>query len=244
MTRQEIREMSRKKLGESTTSFWTDTEINNYINAGCKDVSWRTKCLRTNGTIQAVSCSSSTVSLKSNEYTISSSFPTCYAINEVYFKQEDETFERLIPSSREELDALNPAWMSLVGYSTISTAGVTTYNYGSSGGTPTHYYWSREEDVLGLYPPPDSTQDGADIKCYYSYTHTDLSSDSASPTLPVPLHLAVVDFVVASGLEDRGWGDRANDMWGKYYAKIKDYTVEKKNEREDDEIISKNYRNI
>jgi hypothetical protein len=33
-------------------------------------------------------------------------------------------------------------------------------------------------------------------------------------------------------------------MWGKYFQKLKDYGVEKKNEREDDELIMKNYRNI
>lgn len=248
MTRQQLRDMSRKALGETTSSFWTDTELNTYINVGCKDIAWRVKCLRTSATLGAISCSSSTVSLKSNEYSITSYFPTAFAINEMYFKVDGQRFIRLEPTTREELDVENNGWQSLTGYTLVVTSGtaaVTHYNYSSQVGTPIKYYWSREENIFGLYPPPGDEQEGSDyIKVYYAYDHTDIASDSDSPTLPSGIHLAVVDFVVARGLEDRGWGDRANDFWGKYYAKLKDYGVEKKNEREDDEIVSKNYRNI
>jgi len=247
MTREQIRDVVRKRLGETTSAFWTDAELNTYINLGCKDLAWRTKCLRSNGTFGAISCASSTVSAKSNEYTLSSVLDEdFYAVTEAYFKIDGKDFERLIPTTREELSVLHPEWQSLVGYTYSNTSsGVTTYNYTSDPSTPTHYYWSREEDVFGLYPPPDDDQAGSDyIKCYYTYKHTDLSSDSATPSIPEPLHLAVVDFAVASGFEDRGWGDRANDFWNKYFTKIKDYEVETKNEREDEEVIMKGYRNI
>jgi len=244
MTRQEIRDMSRKKLGETTSAFWTDSELNTYINLGCKDVAWRSKSLRTTGNIVVSSCEAGTVSQKYSEFTISTYLPDCFAVNEVYFKQDNEDYVRLEPTTREELDALDPAWQSLVGYTADATSGTPTYNFDSTCSIPQKYYWSREEDVIGIYPPPDDGQDGADLKVYYSYNHSDLSGEADIPTLPTPLHLAVVDFVAASGLEDRGWGDRANDMWQKYFSKIKDYAVEKKNEREDDEIIMKSYRNI
>lgn len=248
MNRGTIRTLARKGLGETTSAFWTDAELNTYINVGCKDVAWRTKCLRTSGTLGAISCASSTVSLKSNEYSITSYFPTAFAINEVYFKVDGQRFMRLTPTTREELDVENNGWQSLTGYTlgvTSGTAAVTYYNYGSVTGTPIKYYTSREENLFGLYPPPGDDQAGADyIKVYYSYDHTDISSDNDSPSLPSGIHLAVVDFVIAKGLEDRGWGDRANDMWNKYYAKLKDYGVEKKNEREDEEIIMKGYRNV
>lgn len=248
MTRQQIRDMARKALGETTSAFWTDAELNVYINVGCKDISWRTKCLRTNGTLGAISCATTTVSLKSNEYSITSYFPTAFAINEVYFKVDGQRFIRLESTTREALDAENDGWQSLIGYTlgvTSGTAAVTYYNYASQTGIPIKYYWSREENIFGLYPPPSDDQSGNDyIKVYYAYNHTDLASDSDSPSLPIGIHLAVVDFTVARGLEDRGWGDRANDAWGKYYSKLKDYGVEKKNEREDEEIVSRNYRNI
>lgn len=245
MTRLEIRTLVRKGLGETTAAFWTNDELNTYINVGCKDIAWRLKCLRTSGYISSVSCVANTVGTRSNEYTLSTSFPTYFAVNEVYFKIDGERFHRLAPSSREELDFEYPGWMSTVGYTYTDTAGTVTYNYQSQPGIPERYYWNREEDVLGLYPPPDDDQEGASyIKVYYAYNHTDMSSDSSSPTLPVGIHLAVVDFAIAKGFEDRGWGDRANDFWAKYYQKLKDYVVERRNEREDDEIIMKGYRNL
>ena len=247
MTLAEIRTQVRKRLGETTSAFWTDAELNTYINLGLKDLSWRTKCLRANGSFGAISCESSTVSAKSNEYTVSSVLSEdCYAITEAYFKVDGEDFDRLIPTNRADLDTLSPGWQSLVGYTYTNTAsGVITYNYESICSTPTHYYWDREEDIFGLYPPPNDDQAGSNyIKCYYTYTHTNLSSDSATPTIPEPLHMAAVDFSVASGFEDRGWGDRANDFWNKYFKKVSEYDVERKNEREDEEIIMKGYRNI
>ena len=245
MTRKEIRDMARKRLGETTSAFWTDAEMNTYINLGCKDLAWRAKCLRTNGLISVSSCEPNTVSQKNAEFVLSTYLPDCFAVNEVYFKLNGEDFVRLESTTREELDALSDGWMSLAGYTYTNTAdGVVTYNYDSTCSIPQKYYWSREEDVLGIWPPPDDDQDGVDMKVYYTYNHEDLSGDDDSPVLPSPLHVAIVDFVAATGLEDRGWGDRANDMWQKYYSKIKDYVVEKKNEREDDLIISKNYRNI
>ena len=245
MTRSEIRTIVRKRLGETTSAFWTDAELNTYINLECTDVAWRVKCLRATGTITVASCAANTVAIASTEFTISTSLPTFYAVNEVYFKRESKEFTRLIPSSREELDIINENWQSLVGYTYTSTAtGVVTYNYESQTSEPQYYYWSREEDVLGVYPPPDDDNDGATLKVHYSKKHTDLSSDSASPQLPVGIHLAVIDFVVTSGLEDRGWGDRANDMWNKYTTKLRDYMTERRNEREDDLITMKPYRNI
>jgi len=245
MTREEIRTIARKRLGETTSAFWTDAELNTYINLGCKDVAWRVKCLRTSGTISVASCVAGTASIATNEFTISTSLPKFFAINEVYFKRESKYYKRLIPSSREELDLINENWQSLVGYTHTNTgSGVVTYNYESQPSEPQYYYWSREEDLLGVYPPPDDDNDGAALRIYYSQEHTDLSADSASPTLPDGIHLAVVDFTVATGLEDRGWGDRANDMWNKYTIKLKDYMTEKKNEREDDLITMKPYRNI
>ena len=245
MTRLEIRTIARKRLGETTSAFWTDTELNTYINLGCKDVAWRVKCLRGTGTISLVSCVANTAAAGSTEFTISDSISDFYAMNEVYFQRESTDYVRLTPSSREELDLLNQNWQSLVGYTHTSTStGVVTYNYESQTSEPTHYYWSREEDTMGVYPPPNADNDGAPMKIYYSKEHTDLSVDTASPQLPSGIHLAVVDFTVASGLEDRGWGDRANDMWNKYTTKLKDYMTEKNKEREDDSTIMKSIYNI
>lgn len=245
MTRLELRNIVRKRLGETTSAFWTDIEINAYINLACSDIAWRIKCLRSNGTITLASCVANTVAAATTEFTISTYLSDLYAVNEVYFKRENKQFVRLDSTTREELDITDTTWMSSVGRTYTNTdTGVTTYNYESIPGEPNRYYWSREEDVIGVHPPPNDDHDGAPIKIYYSKKHVDLAADSASPQLPLGIHLAIVDFAVASGLEDRGWGDRANDMWNKYQMKLKDYRTEKKNEREDDDLIMKPYRNI
>jgi len=245
MTRLEIRTIVRKRLGETTSAFWTDAELNTYINLACSDVAWRVKCLRSNGTIAVSSCEANIIAAASAEFILSDAFSDFYAVNEVYYQRLGEDYCRLTPSSREELDVLDEAWQSLVGRTYTDTGtGVITYNYDSKTSQPTHYYWDREEDNLGIYPPPNDDNDGALLKVYYSKKHTDLSSDGASPTLPEGIHLSIVDFAVASGLEDRGWGDRANDMWNKYKMKLKEYQTERRVEREDDDIVMKNYRNI
>ena len=58
------------------------------------------------------------------------------------------------------------------------------------------------------------------------------------------LHLAVVDWIVATGFETRGYQDKANDVWQKYYTKLRDYKVERNREKEDDEIIMKSDYNL
>jgi hypothetical protein len=333
MTRKEIRDVARKRLGETTSAFWTDDELNLYINLGCKNIAWRTKSLRDTGYINVQSCDANTTGAVSTEWTISSMDPLAFAINEVYFKRENTTYRRIEPSSREELDIETEEWQSLVGYTNVIDAGANllftgsglddmtfsgtysgdaateitykvvidangtpdtfewfkdnvsqasgvaitgavqpldlgftvefaattghtisdqwtwgsptiTYNYDSETSEPLQYYWSREEDNFGIYPPPSDEHDGAPLKIYYSKDHVDMSSDNAVPTLPTNLHLAAIDYTVASGLEDRGWGERANDHWNKYMKKLQDYEVEKGNEREDEEIIMKPYRNI
>ena len=82
MTLEEIRDIARKKLGETTAAFWTDTEVNSYINLGCKDIAFRTKCLRDNTTIGVVSCEATTAgsAADSNEYTISDYISNFFAV--------------------------------------------------------------------------------------------------------------------------------------------------------------------
>jgi len=247
MNRQEIRDLARKRLGETTGAFWTDAEVNGYINLGAKDVAYRTKSLRSNKTIASVSCVATTAgsAANSNEYSLSGNITDFFAITELAFRQNGTDLIKLIPTTRECLDITVPGWRKLVGYTNSATSGVTTFNFTSVPSIPTHYYWNREEDIFGLYPPPNDENEGSDyIKVYYTFDHTDLSADGNSPTLPVGIHPAIIDFAVATGYETRGWGDKANDAWTKYYTKINDYLTNRRVEREDEELIMKNYRNI
>jgi hypothetical protein len=244
MTLSELRTLIRKRLGDAGGAFWTDAELNTYINDGCRDVSFRTKSIKANGYITPVSCTSSTASEGVREWALSTAFTNIYSVEDVYYFT-NEVWEKLTPTSRDDLNNESDGWLGNVGYTINATTGTATYNYGGSPSVPTHYYWDREEDVIGIDPPPDEDNVGTSyMRVYYTKMHTDISSDGASPTIPEPLHIAVVNFAVATGFEDRGWGDRANDQWEKFFKRINDYKIETNREREDEEIIMKPYRNV
>jgi len=162
MTLKEMRDLARKRLGETTAAFWSDAEINGWINLGCKDIAFRSKCLPDTVTF--------TPTTDTAEYTLSTVVPDCISITE------------------------------------------------------------------------ESTTNAAEVHC--CKTAPTLSSDSATSTLPENLHEAVVDFVVATGFSTRGWVDKENDAWQKFFTRIKEYMVERHRQREDESIISRNYRNV
>lgn len=219
MLRSEIRDLIRKRLGETTSSFWSDVELNSWINDACTDIAFRTKCIRTNTTFTPV--------LDTEEYVLSTILPYILSINEVYFKADDLTWVKLPATSRTELDINYPGWKS------------------TASGTPFLYYYNREEDIFGLYPGPNSTNDITDgCQIYYTKSHIDLTDDLSSPQLPENVQPAIADFVTAYGYEQRGWGDKANDAWAKYFQKIHDYQVERHRETEDEDLIMKPERNI
>ena len=219
MTLKEMRDLARKRLGETTAAFWSDAEINGWINLGCKDIAFRSKCLPDTVTF--------TPTTDTAEYTLSTVVPDCISITEVYFDDSESDWGKLIPITRTELDIEYIGWKN------------------TDPGKPTHYYWDAEEDLFGFYPAPDSTEsttNAAEVHC--CKTAPTLSSDSATSTLPENLHEAVVDFVVATGFSTRGWVDKENDAWQKFFTRIKEYMVERHRQREDESIISRNYRNV
>jgi len=221
MTRSEIRSLIRKRLGETTAAFWSDAEINTMINDGCTDVAFRAKCLR------GVNYFTTTSGV--GEYAMSAliSTATILSVNEVYYKQNGTTWQKLEATTRTGLDLSNPTWKS------------------TDAGTPQEYYFDREEDLFVLFQKPNATNAGASYgQLYYTKAHVDINGDSESPQVPEYVQPAVVDYVVANGYEQRGFGDKANDAWQKYYSKIHDYQVERHREKEDEDIVMKNYRNL
>ena len=244
MQRSDLRDRIRKKLGETTSAFWSDAEINDYINDGCRDISYRTKCLRDNTYYSTTDCTQNTSTEGTSEIALTDIDENIYSVLEVYFHEAGENWIKLEPSSRTELDIDNPGWKDQVGRTYVDGA-TTYYNYGSEPGTPTHYYWDREEDLFGWWVPTDTEQTTTDnLRIYFCKRHVDLSGDTQSPQIPQPLELAIIDYAVAQGLEDRQWLDRANDRWTKYYARLDSYMVERNREVEDEDLIMKNYRNV
>lgn len=222
MTRGEIRTLARKRLGETTAAFWSDTELNDWIDDAGHDIAFKSKCIRTNGNITTVA--------DTMEYTISDSFASFIAVLEVYMYQDAATWVRISQIDRNRLSSRHPGWKS------------------APNGVPDEYYWDREEDVIGIYPKPNSTNAGTDyLEVYYAYDYTDITGDAVTPAnIPILLQKSMADFVVARGYESRGWGDKANDAWSKYNNTIRQYLIERDTEKqEDSEAIQMiNYRNM
>jgi YHS domain-containing protein len=219
MTRVEIRNLARKGLGETTAAFWTDLELNGWVDDACDDLAFRAKCIKANGKMTTVSGTA--------EYTLLTAYPTLLAVLETYYYINGTTWDKLDPTSRDKLNSEESGWKSV------------------AAGIPDKYYWSKEENLIGFYPKPNATNAGTNyVEVYYARTHTDITDDAADPDIPLALHPAIADFVIARGNETRGWGDKANDRWQKYFTKIHDYQVERDREREDDDIIMKSIYNM
>ena len=218
MTRLEIRTMARKRLGETTGAFWTDAELNTWINEAGEDCAFKSKSIRDNYYFNTV--------VDQLEYSLSTVLPLASSILDLYVKISGTTWRRMLPlANREEFDAEYEGWMN------------------ASAAAPYRYYWDREEDKLYLYPKPDATSAGTNYaRAYCTKKFTLITNDASTPDLPDPLHLAMVDWVVALGYETRGYGDKANDAYAKYGARITSYRVERHREKEDDEIIMRPQR--
>lgn len=214
-----IRGLARKRLGETTAAFWSDLELNGYINDGLQDIAYKTKCVITSSTFNAYAGQAS--------YGMQANLPVSWSITEVYFYNVlTLKFFKLRSTSRTELDETNHGWLS------------------APNSLPNMFWWDRELDTIYLYPPPDAAYISANcVKAYYSTQCPAVVNDTDIPSIPQPMHLAVIDYTVAFAFETRGWGDKANDAWNKYAKRLSDYEVERDREREDDNVIMKNYKN-
>jgi hypothetical protein len=212
MNRLQLRTLIRKNLGETTASFWTDAELNQWIADGGKDVAKKTHCVRTNLSFTPV--------IGTGEYVLNTQLAvTVFKVFEVYYNN-GTTWTYLDETTRTELNNESDGWMS------------------AANGTPTKYYFNEQEGILGLYVAPD-TATTSGVKCYISKDHTPVSADGTSYTdIPEELQLAMADYVVAYGYQQRGWGDKSNDAWSKYFKRIKDFNALK----EDPPLVMRNYR--
>lgn len=247
MNRQQIRDLVRKKLGETTGAFWTDTEINGFINDACRDASAMTKCLKDVALISTSDCTANTTVAGTSETSLLGIDENLYSITEVYFNS-DNKWSKLTPMAIVELDIDYPGWRDAIGRTyTDPSTGDITYNYASLPGIPFIYYWDKELDILGWYPPTDTDNTTSDnMKIYYTKKHADILADTESPSIPEPLHISLIDFCCATGYETRGQIERANDYWNKYRQRLLTYMTERNKEKEDDGLIQMrtNYRSF
>ncbi len=224
MIRSEIRSRIRKKLGETTALFWTDSELNSWMEDAQKDIVWKAKLKRTRGTFTTVASTA--------RYTITAQFPTFMRVCDggvSIYSLANATWNKVTYVNKSDMDAL-------YGSEWINTAAAM----------PIHYMEDLDENILELWPMPQTDNVGTNYcRVYYCATPTAMSLDASTPDLDAQglLHPAIVDYVAATGFESRGYWDIANDVWAKYYDKIKSYMIEK-NTKEDEDVVMRNYRNI
>lgn len=212
MNRQEIRNKVRKMLGETTEAFWTNAEINIWIDDACNDIAMHTLCLKGNATLTSV--------VNTAEYTLSSQIADVLAIVSEAYYMDGSTYEKLQPTTVEELDFDYPGWRS------------------ASAGTPFKYYWNLQENIHGLYPKPDATNAGAYWLVKYVKRHANISSDTETVDIPLELHPAIIEQVVATGLETRGQREQAGYHLAKFTQMLVRWkAVNSFNQQLDDDII-------
>jgi len=160
-------------------------------------------------------------------YGMQENLPLSLAITELYFYNiQTLKWIKLRSTSRTELDETNPGWLSV------------------PSSLPNQFWWDWELDQIYLYPQPDSSYVSPNcVMAYYSINSTDLAQPTDIPQLPQPIHLAIVDFAVYLGFEQRGCMDKSSDALQKYMTRLQNYDVELSRAREDDTLVMKNYKN-
>lgn len=218
MTRLQIKTTARKKLGEATSVFFEDTDLNQWITDAMIDIVWQTRCKRARSLV--------TPTADTLRYTLTTLLPNVLRIISVRIYSSDLLkWRRLIEKDYDFLDDRYPQWMS------------------NDAATPLYYVYDREIDEFILFPKAQSDYVGTNyLEVYHSTLPIELTNDNQTPTdIPVQLHPAIVEWTVATGLEARGYQDIADDHWTKYAAKLQSYMSQRELE-EDEEICMRGGR--
>lgn len=131
-------ELVRKKLSETTASYWTDLEIYNALNRGQQNIARKAKCLEKEVTVTTID-DTATYDLRVNGF----SDIIDIAEDGVHFYMNGTTYQPLTFKTKKQLNMEFPGWQ------------------GVSASVPQYYYWNRATKTIGLYPKPNSTNAGA-----------------------------------------------------------------------------------
>lgn len=221
MNRGNIRDLARKRLGETTAVFWEESELNSWIDYAGHDVAYKTKCIQDVGYVTTIEDTS--------EYTLTTYFPLLIAVTGVYMNKSGNSWLRLDKKTRDELDWTDEGWLDF------------------ESSVPQDYIFEFDRNkIIVLSPPPDAANAGTNyLRIYYAKDYSDISNDGQVPAgINQQLQLAMVDFVVAYGYETRGYTSASSAMWQMYHNKLATYlAIRDKEEEEDEQIVMKPYRN-
>ena len=100
-----------------------------------------------------------------------------------------------------------------------------------------YYVYDKQINEFIIFPkcPTDYVGTGY-LEVYNSPKPNPLTDDNQSPDIPEELHPAVIEYVVATGLEGRGYQDIADNHWTKYMGKLNSWIAQ--SQQEDDEEIT------
>ena len=214
MTRTNLRALVRRHLGETTAAFWTDAELNTWINEAGHDLAFETKSIRATTTFTTTS--------STQEYTLSTQISNVVSVFECWIYVGGDRWVRMTETTREDLERVRPGFRN------------------AAAGVPTRYYWDKELNILGFDCPTGGDAVGSGYcQVRYSKDFTDISADASYSTLPSYLDLALVWWVVSQCYQHRGWGDKANDAWSKYLTRVRNYYIELARAHEDEGWVMK-----
>jgi len=158
----------RRKLAEVTAAFFTDLEVYSWLNQGQIDIATKSRCLKKNVTVTTDS---------NQEYdlkTSTNSFGDIIDISEdgVSFKKNGTSWDMLSYTTKWRLNREQPSWR------------------GVSSGTPNEYYYDKVSKTIGLYPKPNSSNQGAYLLIEGVHLPKILNAGTASTGAATTLTLA------------------------------------------------------
>jgi len=195
----------RRKLNETTASYWVDLEIYNWLNEAQQYIVRKSKCLKK--TVTVTTDGSQEYDLKDN------SFADIIDISEdgVYFYQNGSTYQKLNYTTKWKLDRESPGWR------------------GVAASTPTDYYYNKSSKTIGLYPKCNSSNQGAYLFVGGYYRPVILHAGTAAAGAATTLTLAAGS---STAPYPSTVDDYYNNVWLEIYsgtgvaekAEITDYT--------------------
>jgi len=132
----------RSILNESTASFWSDVEINNWITEASIDISARSLCLQASDTFLLVTSQYEYTDLVTGGAAGVTDITKVWGCFYVSPDNEHIGLKRIYPSQIADLPFM-------------------------AAGPPKYYYFVA--NVIGILPLPTSAENGESVRVYYSY---------------------------------------------------------------------------
>ena len=198
MTALELITASRALLDESTAALFSDAEVLIWINAGERDIAYKTGCL------ESISSLTTTASVRYVAFTgikvnavelVESGSTTTLVSGDVNWEDTSDTVWK---------DTSDVVWKDYerrvtIPYAPQSTLRITPHHFGHIPlrGQTKPMYWVQWGNYVLIEPIPDAAYT---LNAYLSIYPTDqMSSNSDVPQIPYEFHEAIVPFVAMMG---------------------------------------------